>query len=144
MKQITGFDPVQGADPEGRVIEYPINDMGELPDDRMVTIEITRKAWLKGMTRGQDLLTAEVHPTGWKHPINTKQYRDQFGNHRLRGLGGLGSTMDTLAMNGLVDNQGAIFEFRGQQANIPFTAWKDYSVRVYRFLQTVNFGQQNP
>ena len=51
--------------------------------------------------------------------------------------------MDTLAMNGLVDNLGAIFEFRGQQPNIPFTSWKVYTVRIYRFLQTVNFGQQN-
>lgn len=143
MKQVNGFDPATGADPNGRLVEYPVNDMDNLPDNKMVNIPIKRKEWLREMTKGRDLLTAAANPTGRDHPVNRSKYRDAFGNHRLRGLGGLGTTMDTLAMNGLADNQGAIFEFRGQQANLNYTEWAPYSVRVYRFLQTVNFGQQN-
>ncbi len=143
MKQIGGFDPVHGADPDGKLVEYPINDMDNLSDTKMVTIPVTRKEWLRGMTQGTDLLSAAAHPTGSAHPINNSRYRDAFGNHRLRGLGGLGNAMDTVAMNGLVDNQGAIFEFRGQQGQLNYTEWAPYTVRVYRFLQTVNFGQQN-
>ncbi len=142
MSQVNGF-PATGADPDGRLIEYPLNDMDDLPDDQLVTIPITRKQWLRGMVRGEDVLTAAAHPTGGGHLINRRRYQDSFGNHRLRGLGGLGTAMDTLAMDGLADNQGAIFEFRGQQANLDYTAWEDFSVRAYRFLQTVNFGQAN-
>ncbi|MGH9404282.1 MAG: hypothetical protein ACRD3D_00430 [Terriglobia bacterium] len=143
MKQIAGYPPT-GADPAGRLIEYKINDMDNLADNKMVTIPITRKEWLKAMAQGKDLLTAAVHPTGLAHPMKRSTYRDAFGNHRLRGVGGLGNAMDTLAMNGLADNQGAIFEFRGQQSNLNYNEWAPYCVRVYRFLQTVNFGQQNP
>jgi hypothetical protein len=143
MQQIPPFDTTHGADPDGRLIEYPINDMDNLPDNKMVTIPVTRKEWLRGMTRGNDLLTAAAHPTGLANPRNRTTYKDAFGNHRLRGLGGLGTAMDTLAMNGLVDNRGAIFEFRGQQSNLNYNEWPPYTVRVYRFLQTVNFGQQN-
>ncbi|MGH9342174.1 MAG: hypothetical protein ACRD19_00200 [Terriglobia bacterium] len=143
MKQIGGFDPVQGANADDKLIEYPINDMDNLPDHKMVTIPVTKKEWLVAMTKGKDLLTAAAHPTGAGHPINKGTYKDAFGNHRLRGLGGLGTAMDTLAMTTLADNQGAIFEFRGQQGNLNYTEWEPYTVRVYRFLQTVNFGQQN-
>jgi hypothetical protein len=143
MSKIAGFNNVTGADPDDRLISYLIDDMGDLKGDKRIKLDLTRKQWLKAMVRGEDLLTAAAHPLGWNHPINKHRYADSFGNHRLRGLGALGDTMDTLAMNGLVDNQGAIFEFRGQQSNIPYTAWKDYSVRVYRFLQSANFGQQN-
>lgn len=142
MKQIAGYGP-NGLDPNGRLIEYPINDMDNLSDKKMVTIPIKRKEWLREMTKGKDLLTAAAHSVGKSHPVNRSRFRDAFGNHRLRGLGGLGTAMDTLAMNGLVDNRGAIFEFRGQQSNLNYAEWAPYSVRVYRFLQTVNFGQQN-
>jgi hypothetical protein len=141
LSQVAGFAP-NGADPDGRLIEYEINDMDELPAGKRVTIPVTRKAWLRGMVNGTDLLTAAAHPISRRHYINRSQYMDKFDNHRLRGLGGLGSAMDDIAMTGLQDH-GAIFEFRGQQPNIVYTNWKDFSVRVYRFLQTVNFGQQN-
>lgn len=123
------------------MFEYKITDYNHLAQGREITIPITREEWLKGMLRGVDLFSERAHPIKkWKDRANRHTYRDAHGEHRLRGAGALGSTMDHIVVGNLSKNA-IIFEFRGPGHDgmaMPYDRWTEYAVSCFRFLAALN------
>jgi hypothetical protein len=134
--------------PDDNVITWKIHDGQNLKDkshenhgywpfswkgqDERITIDIKRRTWLTEMTKGRDVLTATENPIGYR---NKKQFQDTRGyGHRLRGLGGLGDTMDDLA-NG---SKGAIMEMRVMKKPIPYQEWKEQAISIFRYVRSLN------
>ena len=130
---------VGAVDPKGKLIDFKIHDYGKLSEEQAITLPLTREEWLVGMTRGQDLFSAQAHPTKW-YSKDKKYYKDSHGEHRLRGAGGLGDKMDHIAVGDLEKNA-PVFEFRGPgfgENTMPYADWKSYALKTYRFLAAIN------
>jgi hypothetical protein len=129
----------RAVDPTGRLIEYLVNDRGNLAGDSRVHIEVRRNEWLKGILNGRDLLSAAAHP------LNTDEDRRAYEDsnpglgHRLRGLAGLGNATDPVNYKGRTENT-AIIEFRARQAKLPYTQWQSYGLKMFRFFRALNEG----
>ncbi len=135
------YKKVSGAelDPNGKAIEQKITDYGALGTP--IQIPVTRKQWLAGMTQGRDALCAAAHPKG---AADEATYWDVNGNSRLRGLGGLGDTVDRIVTDDL-SGRAPVFEFRGptfSSARFDYTEWKDYARKCYRFLYAINVHEK--
>jgi hypothetical protein len=138
MPQVSGM-PSTGIDPNGLLIERKITDRGNLKDP--IELPITRKAWLTGMLKNQDLLSAAAHPLDGEDDATWHDSNPELG-HRLRGLAGLGDKMDAVQYGGR-ENKAAIIEFRARQAALPFKVWDDYAFRMHRFFTEINEGDRH-
>ena len=109
-----------------------------------MSIPITHRDWLTGMTRGQDLLSAAANPIeGKANRKNVVIYKDSDPamGHRLRGLAGLGDKMDDVTY-GVIPEKAAIIEFRARQKQVLFTDWKKYALECFDFFRMVNEGDR--
>jgi len=138
MSQITGMPPI-GINPDGLLIERKITDRGNLKAP--IELPITRTAWLAGMLKDEDLLSAAAHPLGQADDATWHDSNPELG-HRLRGLAGLGDKMDAVQYGGR-QNKAAIIEFRARQAALPFKVWDDYASRMHRFFTEINEGERH-
>ncbi|HKU96063.1 MAG TPA: hypothetical protein VJR58_12340 [Vineibacter sp.] len=138
MSQIAGMPPT-GIDPDGLLIERRITDRGNLKAP--VELPITRRAWLAGMLKDEDLLSAAAHPLGGDDDATWHDSNPELG-HRLRGLAGLGDKMDAVQYGGR-QNKAAIIEFRARQAALPYKVWDDYAFRMHRFFTEINEGERH-
>lgn len=129
----------RAVEPGGRLIEYLVDDRRNLQGNQRVHIDVKRDEWLKGMLNGQDLLSAAAHPLDTAE--NKQKYEDSNPGlgHRLRGLAGLGDKTDPVTYKGQGENT-AIVEFRARQAELPYTEWQDYGVKMFRFFREINEG----
>ncbi|MDX2161991.1 MAG: hypothetical protein SF162_11750 [bacterium] len=95
------------------------------PEKGTWTPDITRRAWLHGITQGVDLLSR-------------KQFKK---NTKLESLGALGSKTDTVRHD---DDRGTlqapIFEFRKVQQHIPMLQWKPFAEQVFEYIKYLNTG----
>jgi hypothetical protein len=129
----------RAVDPTGRLIEYLVNDRGNLPVDRRVHIEIKRNEWLRGILNGRDLLSAAAHPLDTAEDRRAYEDSNPGIGHRLRGLAGLGDKMDPVTYKGRSENT-AIIEFRARQAKLPYAQWQAYGLKMFRFFRQINDG----
>lgn len=129
-----------------RVIRQRVTDRGRLTGDNRATIPIRRDDWLKAMTQGRDLLSADANPiegSGSSRRLVTI-YRDSNPGlgHRLRGLAGLGDKMDEIDYKNATES-GAILEFRARQKQVPLDEWGAYALKCFDFFRLVNEGDRH-
>jgi hypothetical protein len=130
---------------DGPVIGQKVTDRGNLKGEKRVSIPITRRSWLTGMTRGQDLLSAAANPIegDGKRREYVAIYKDSNPGlgHRLRGLAALGDKMDDVTY-GTVPEKAAIVEFRARQVAVLLGDWKKYALESFDFFRMVNEGDR--
>jgi hypothetical protein len=140
------IDPQGGYTANLPMFEYKIHDYNHLGQGHEIIIPITREEWLKGMLRGVDLFSERAHPIKkWKDRANRHTYRDAHGEHRLRGAGALGSTLDHIVVGNLAKNA-IIFEFRApghDGMSMPYDRWTEYAVSCFRFLAALNIHSKS-
>jgi hypothetical protein len=142
MQEATG----NAVDPQGKVIGQLVTDGMKLTGADRAAIPVRRRDWLVGMTKGQDLLSAEAHPIEGKGRTrrNVLIYKDSNPGlgHRLRGLAALGDKMDDITYKTYTE-RGAILEFRARQKEVLIGDWKQFALDAFAFFRQVNEGDRH-